>query len=162
MKRLLIISFLLFVLMATCFTEETEHFVQINLDIGYSFYDEIKKTGNNVGLGFYNDNITYEHYGKRNVIKKINYYLIKGKNRVFLGSLDKNGVYDKDNVIIKKCPFLDTEQVKNIGLPASILDDPFSPAIVVNRKGHIEELDPYSEIRINFKTQSLIIEDLVY
>jgi len=139
---------------------DQEKIVEINLNIGNIFYDEIKSNYQKFWIGYIKGNIEFESYGKYFVINKINYYHKINNKLVLLGSVDKVGVYNNKGTLIKKCPFKDQSIV--IGLSSIMLDDPFSPIIVVNEKNEIGMINPYTVIQINFIENTLIVHDITY
>lgn len=145
MKKNIFIVFVFMISVFYCSCDENEKLVQIDLNIDNSFYSLIEQTYKNLWIGFTKGNIDFESYGHYFTINTINYYYKNQNKLIFIGCIDKNGVYDKNKILIKKCPFDDKS--KNLGLSSIMIEDPFSPVIVVKRNETIGMLDPYTRKR---------------
>jgi hypothetical protein len=150
-----------FIIFSSCLADTPkEIFIQINLDTGNEIRQSIKQHYEIFEIGYIKGNIEYENYGPFFTVERINYYYIKDNIRYFLGYIDKYGIYNKNSMLITKCPFIDTQKSVNIGLSSDMLQYPFDPIIVIKTGGNIWDTDPYGVIRIDFTQNTLIFRHL--
>lgn len=146
----------------TCYCEKVEITQSFTFTSDNKLYKEIENHFQGITIGYIKGNYEFESLGSYFTIDRINIYAQKNKSNILLGFITKDGIYNKNSVMIKQCPFIDSKDVTNIGLCSSMLEDPFSPVIVVNRKGKLGFLDPYGIIEIDFANDSLIFKSFQY
>ncbi|GMO62370.1 MAG: hypothetical protein Ta2A_08940 [Treponemataceae bacterium] len=145
-----------------CADTPKEIFIQIDLDIENEFYQSVKQHYGTFELGYIKGDLEYENYGHFFTVERINYYYQKDNIRYFLGYVDKDGIYDKNSALIKKCPFVNTDKSVNIGLSSHMLRHPFGPMIAIKAGGAVRNANQYGLIRIDFSQNTLIFQSITY
>lgn len=167
-KNILIITILLIPLNFFAFSQKKENssleFFEFNIQKKEGrIYQQIKENYGNLWLRIYKSSTEFEFYSKKHFyIEKVEYYYKKNGNYIYLGEINKNGVYDKKNFLIEKCPISDKKDYKVLGYTDYILQSPFDLGMYVLINDKYGSLDPYVTLLIDFKNDTLFVSPLEY
>jgi hypothetical protein len=129
---------------------------------GYSSIHYIRLFSKIELLGYLAADIRFTSAGEdRFVIDKAYYFFKKGESYIVLGSVDKNGLYDKDGNCIKSLPPV-ASQYDVIGISSLLIEDPLGPSLALQSKtnGSIRESNPFVIVDFDTVAESLKLMDL--
>lgn len=159
-KRLYILFAIVLFICGDLFSEEYR-LKQIELDSQYKLDKEILENYGNLWICYQFSNKTYQLYGSEWIpIRFIEIYYKNNTDFVFIGKIDVNGIYDKNNELICKNILLKNRfyGYTPLGLTERSLTDPFyTGQYLLNTQNEFGGLDPYASISIDFDINSIIV-----
>jgi hypothetical protein len=118
------------------FAEEWLTYVQVDLDKKYRG-DVIAKY-QEIWMGYSTSDKTYINYdGEQAIIDYAYFFYKKDGKYILLGSLHKNGLYDKNNVCLKQAA---VRGYDILGMTSSLIDDPLMPHQVIQSQSQPERI----------------------
>ncbi len=91
----------------------------------------------------------------RFIVESAHYYFKQNDKYIILGSIDRNGLYDKEGKIIFE---INIKQSEKLGLSSKLLESPFAPSIVIKTKdGLIKETNAIILIELELNRDSISI-----
>lgn len=157
-RKILMMCFILCTCTAYSFADEFR-LKQINLDMNSSLDNQIKNTYGNLWITYQLSEEKYQLFGSVwTPVTLIEVYYKRENNFIYIGKIDIQGIYDKNNNLICKNVLLaeDFDGYTPLGLTEESLEDPFYTAqYLLNDENDFGGLDPYATITINFETNSL-------
>lgn len=113
----------------------------------YLFYKEIPRKYQR-----YNEN-NGKFVEQYNVIEEVEYYYKKKNNFCYIGKINLDGVFDKNNKCI--VPFPKTpKDTKVAGYDSKILEIPFNNSVVLIENGSARDVGSYGWFRMNYITNT--------
>ncbi len=111
---------------------------------------------------FYKENPQkYPKYSERNntiieeysAIEELKYYYKSNNKLCYVGKINLDGVFDKNDKCIWPFPEIPKE-AKAVGYDSRILESPFNRAVILVENGSALSTDPYGYIRMNYETNT--------
>jgi hypothetical protein len=123
------------------FAEEEITYVQIQLGESYVHYREVVEKYKEIWIGYSTSNREFASADtgeKYFVIDSAFYFYKKDGKYVLLGSLNKDGFYDKNNICLKKTKVSSDYNI--LGISSSLFENPLGPALVIQSKSKPDEI----------------------
>jgi len=146
-----------FVLVSVNYSQENSVYSPIKIAQNNPQIQEIQAKYGDLWISFSsNDQKFLTGTGKEHfIIETVYYYYKQNEKYLCLGSVDKNGLYDKEGRLIFP---INIKQSEKLGISSKLLESPFAPCLVIKTKdGLIKETNAVVLIDLNISTDSISV-----
>ena len=121
-----------------------------------SQYKELKKEKTEVWIKYSPEISSYDsaHSGKQSIFDSVAYYLKKNGKMIYVGKVNKDGLFDKNGNLLQAVQVADKVEV--LGISEETLKAPLDPNLVIKREnGNISSSNPFVLICFDLENENI-------